>query len=170
MSDVELAAWFIYLNRTGFNGLYRVNRRNQFNVPFGSYANPKICDSDGLRACSAALCGKSVEIKIADFETVLHKVLAGDFVYFDPPYVPVSEYSNFTRYTSGMFGPEDQIRLRDLALSLKRRGVHVLLSNSSAPMVYELYGRDFQIHAVSANRFLSCKANGRGLVTEVIIC
>ncbi|WP_438005118.1 Dam family site-specific DNA-(adenine-N6)-methyltransferase [Sorangium sp. So ce321] len=168
MSDAELAAWFVYLNRTGFNGLYRVNKSNQFNVPFGSYANPKICDADALRTCSVAL-RMSAELKICDFEAAVCNARAGDFVYFDPPYVPISEYSNFTRYTADTFGSDDQQRLRDVALRLKRIGVNVLLSNSSAPAVYELYSQGFEICAVNAKRALNCKADRRGAVAELII-
>jgi len=168
MTDAELAAWFIYLNRTGFNGLYRVNRQNQFNVPFGRYENPTICDATGLRACSAVL-RRSVKIQVSDFEVAVAGAHEGDLVYFDPPYVPVSEHSNFTRYTSDTFGAGDQRRLRDVALGLKRRGVKVLLSNSSAPAVFDLYAKNFEIHSVGARRALNCKGDRRGEVTEVII-
>lgn len=110
-SDVELAAWLIYLNRTCFNGLYRVNRDNIFNVPFGRYANPTICDEANLRACSEAL--KGVAILHDPFETVLERAVAGDFVYFDPPYLPISATSSFTGYSPDGFGPDDHRRLRD---------------------------------------------------------
>ena len=168
MTDAEVAAWFIYLNRTAFNGLYRVNRQNQFNVPFGRYENPTICDAAGLRACSSAL-RRSARLRVGDFEAAVADAREGDFVYFDPPYVPVSEYSNFTRYTSGNFGAEDQLRLRDVALALKRRKVHVVLSNSSAPAVFDLYARDFEVHPVGARRALNSKGDRRGEVVEVII-
>jgi DNA adenine methylase len=168
MSDAEVAAWFIYLNRTGFNGLYRVNQQNQFNVPFGKYDNPTICDAAGLRACSLLL-RRSAQIQVGDFEVAVGAAKEGDLVYFDPPYVPVSEHSNFTRYTSDSFRGEDQRRLRDLALALKQRGVHVLLSNSSAPAVLDLYAKDFEVHFVGAKRMLNCKGDRRGEVTEAII-
>jgi DNA adenine methylase len=167
-SDAEVAAWFIYLNHTAFNGLYRVNRQNQFNVPFGKYENPTICDADVLRACSAVL-RSSATIRVADFEAVVEDARAGDLVYFDPPYIPVSQHSNFTRYTSAPFGPEEQRRLRDVALLLKRRGVSVLLSNSSTPIIFDLYGQDFEIHPVSARRAVNSKGDRRGDVAEVII-
>src|SRR5258706_11412152 len=136
-SDAEVAAWFIYLNKTGFNGLYRVNRDNRFNVPFARYASPNICDEPTLRACSAALAG--TELLVEDFAKVVAKAKRGDFVYFHPPYVPLSVTSSFTSYTSVGFGEAEQKRLRDTALKLKKRGVRVLLSNSSSPMVRELY-------------------------------
>jgi DNA adenine methylase len=168
LSDEEVAAWFIYLNRTGFNGLYRVNRRNEFNVPFGKYANPKICDPVLLRACHEVLRA-SAKILHADFAAAVDTAQAGDLVYFDPPYLPVSAYSDFTRYTSTPFGLHEQTRLRDTALALKRRGVSVLLSNSSAPAVYELYGRGFEIVEVPARRAVNSRGDRRGPISEVII-
>jgi len=166
-SDAEVAAWLIYLNKIGFNGLYRVNRQNRFNVPFGRHKNPTICDEPTLRACSRALAG--VELQVADFEQVAERAEAGDLVYFDPPYVPLSVTSSFTRYTSDGFDVGDQVRLRDLALRLKRRGVHVLLSNSSADYVRELYQQDFELIEVSATRQVNSKASGRGAITELVI-
>ncbi|MDI1449022.1 DNA adenine methylase [Polyangium sp. 6x1] len=166
-TDVEVAAWFIYLNRTGFNGLYRVNRQNQYNVPFGDYQNPTICDAENLRACSRAL--KHASIRVASFEDVAARARAGDFVYFDPPYVPLSASSSFTSYTSGGFGMREQQRLRDVARELKERGVRVLLSNSSAPEVYSLYGDGFELAAVGASRAINCKGAGRGRIQELII-
>ena len=166
-SDAELAAWFVYLNKTGFNGLYRVNRSNRFNVPFGRYTNPNICDERTLRACSAAL--RSVTIELADFEKVAAGAKRGDFVYFDPPYVPLSVTSSFTSYTSDGFGVAEQVRLRDVALKLKQRGVHVLLSNSSAPLVHELYEKDFAVTEVAATRAVNSKAAGRGAIVELVM-
>jgi DNA adenine methylase len=166
-SDAEVAAWFIYLNKTGFNGLYRVNRDNKFNVPFGRYTNPGICDEATLRACSAALRG--TELLVADFDLVAAKAEAGDFVYFDPPYVPLSATSSFTSYTSHGFGPSEQIRLRDVAKELKNRGVRVLLSNSSARFVHDLYADGFELVRVSATRFVNSNAAGRGPIVELLI-
>jgi DNA adenine methylase len=166
-TDAEVAAWFIYLNKVGFNGLYRVNRRNRFNVPFGRHKNPTICDDTTLRACSAALA--HAEIQVADFAAAVAGAEAGDLVYFDPPYVPLSVTSSFTSYTSDGFGLDAQVRLRDLALALKQRGVHVLLSNSSAEFVRDLYGPSFETNEVSATRLVNSKVNGRGAVTELVI-
>jgi DNA adenine methylase len=166
-SDAEVAAWFIYLNRTGYNGLYRVNSRNQFNVPFGRYKNPTICDEANLCACASALAG--TELLVADFEVAVAHAKRGDFVYFDPPYVPLSATSSFTSYTSQGFGPDEQRRLHDVARALKRRGVHVLLSNSSAPLVRDLYSDGFELVEVAATRTINSKATGRGAITELII-
>jgi DNA adenine methylase len=164
--DAEVAAWFIYLNRTGYNGLYRVNSRNGFNVPFGDYKNPTICDADTLRACSRVLRGARLEVK--DFGTVLDRANPGDFVYFDPPYIPLTATSRFTDYTSEGFSDAEQVRLRDVALELKKRGVSVLLSNSSAQRVYDLYSK-FRCVEVDARRSVNCKPNGRGRIPELLI-
>jgi DNA adenine methylase len=166
-SDSEVAAWFVYLNKTGFNGLYRVNKDNRFNVPFGRYENPRICDVRALRACSLALA--KTELKVGDFERIAARAKRGDFVYFDPPYAPLSATSSFTSYTSKGFGIDEQTRLRDLARNLKKRGVHVLLSNSCAPSVRELYARGFQTIEVRATRMVNSKAGGRGAITELVI-
>ncbi len=166
-TDAEVAAWFIYLNRTGYNGLYRVNRKNRFNVPFGRYANPTVCDEPTLRACAGALAGK--RLVVDDFQAVADSAARGDFVYFDPPYAPLSATSSFTSYTSCGFGPQEQERLRDVALGLKKRGVHVLLSNSSATLVRDLYAKGFDVFEVSATRMVNSKGSGRGSVAELVI-
>jgi len=166
LDAVGTAARFIYLNKTCFNGLYRVNKSGAFNVPFGRYDNPTICDSDRLRACSQALHG--VPVFNTDFRFVAANAGIGDFVYFDPPYVPLSATSDFTSYTKEKFGPAEQTALRDLALDLKRRGVHVLLSNSSAAR--ELYsGGYFKIEEVQCRRSVNSKASGRGAIVELLI-
>jgi DNA adenine methylase len=166
-SDAEVASWFIYLNRTGFNGLYRVNRANRFNVPFGRYENPTICDVPTLRACSAAL--SNADLLFDDFAKATRKAETGDFVYFDPPYVPLSATSSFTSYTSNGFGPAEQERLRNVARDLKARGVSVLLSNSSVPFVRDLYADGFEVLEVSATRLVNSKASGRGAIAELVI-
>jgi DNA adenine methylase len=165
--DAAVAAWMIYLNKTGFNGLYRVNSRNMFNVPLGRYENPAICDEANLRACSRALQG--VDIAHRDFTTVLQHARKGHFVYFDPPYVPLSATSSFTGYTADGFGPSDQERLRDVARELKARGVHVLLSNSGAGFVREIYAEGFELQEVQASRQVNCNAKGRGKIKELLI-
>lgn len=165
--DAGVAAWMIYLNRCGFNGLYRVNRDNVFNVSFGAYESPTICDADNLRAVSAALQG--VELQIEDFGAVLDRAKEGDFVYFDPPYVPLSATSRFTGYTADGFGLDEQVRLRDLARALHVRGVHVLLSNSGAQLVQDLYAEGFAQTPIAALRAINCKAKGRGPVTELLL-
>jgi DNA adenine methylase len=167
-TEISLAAWMIYLNKTCFNGLWRVNRAGRFNAPFGRHDNPTICDADNLRVCSAVLHDR-VLIRHEGFEAVADRAKRGDLVYFDPPYVPVSATSNFTGYTSGGFGSADQERLRDVALALKRRGVHVLLSNSGTPAVADLYAGDFEVSEVAARRLINSKASNRGAVVEYVI-
>lgn len=166
-SDTHVAAWFIYLNKTAFNGLYRVNRANRFNVPFGDFKNPCICDEGNLRACSQALA--RAQVQSTDFSVVLERACPGDLVYFDPPYVPLSTSASFVSYTRSGFGLLEQRRLRDTALQLKRRGVTVILSNSAHPVVQELYAHHFQIHEVQATRAINSKSDRRGPVREFII-
>lgn len=165
-SDADVAAWMIYLNRTGYNGLYRVNSKNLFNVPFGCYVRPRICRPENLRACARALAG--AELSVGDFAAVLERARPGDFAYFDPPYVPLSATSSFRSYTRDGFDHAAQERLRDVARELKRRKVHVLLSNSSATLVRDLY-RGFDVREVSASRQVNSKASGRGKIVELLI-
>lgn len=165
-SDARLAAWFIYLNKTGFNGLYRVNRKNVVNVPFGRHAKPNICDEPTILSCSAALRG--AQVLNEDFELVLERAKAGDFVYLDPPYDPVSTTSYFTSYTVKGFGWPEQVRLHRVAQKLKKRGVSILLSNSDSPQLRELY-RDFSIESVLARRSVNSKLTARGAVGELLI-
>ncbi len=166
LSPVQRAGRFIYLNRTCYNGLYRVNSTGQFNVPFGKYKNPTICDADGLRAASHAL--RETEIIHADFEEVTARAGKRDFVYFDPPYQPLSKTSSFTAYTSEKFDEKEQERLANTFASLDRRGSFVMLSNSDTPLIRELY-RAFQIHEIQASRAINSKPEGRGKITELLI-
>ena len=166
LSLPERAARIIYLNKTCYNGLYRENRAGQFNVPFGRYKNPTICDEPNLRAVSAALQG--VDIARRRFDTVLDYAKEGDFVYFDPPYVPLSPTANFTTYDRAGFGPADQTQLRDVFAELARRGVRALLSNSDTPFVRELYA-GFRVEQLFAARAVNSRANGRGKVAEVVV-
>jgi DNA adenine methylase len=165
-AKAERAAMFIYLNKTCFNGLYRVNRRGEFNVPMGRYTNPTILDRDVLYAASSALA--SAEIKCASFESLLEYARPGDFVYLDPPYEPVSRTANFTAYAQDGFSQEDQRRLRDVYRELDRRGSKLMLSNSDVPFIRELY-RGFRIDTVQAPRAVSCDASARGPVSEVVV-
>jgi DNA adenine methylase len=167
-SDVALAAWMIYLNKTGFNGLYRVNRQGRFNVPMGRYKNPAICDAANLRACAAALQG--VEILHEGFDAVLERATGGDFVYFDPPYVPASKTASFTSYTADGFTLDDQERLRDVARILKDSDVSIMLSNSDVPRVRKLYTPGFRKHTIQVSRAINCQSDKRGTVGELIIC
>ena len=162
------AARMIYLNKTGFNGLYRVNRQGRFNVPFGRNKSPRYCDPDNLRAVSAALQG--VDILCAPFETVLEWARPGDLVYFDPPYAPLSPTAGFTAYQAHGFSPADQARLRDVCAELARRGVYVMLSNSDTELIRSLYeSAPFVLHRVQATRAINSDASRRGKITELII-
>jgi DNA adenine methylase len=166
-SDVALAAWLIFLNKAGFNGLWRVNANGKFNVPPGRFVRaPAILDAANLRACSTAL--SAVTLVQGDFERGC-AAQPGDFVYFDPPYWPVSETSDFTTYSKGGFSAEDQERLRDVALALKKRGVHVLLSNADVAPVRKLYRRGFSLRRVKARRAINSQVKKRGHVDELLI-
>ena len=165
LSDIERASRFIYLNRTCFNGLYRVNSQGQFNVPFGNYSNPRIIDENNLRNCSELL--KNTEIKVADFSEILTKVQKSDFVYFDPPYVPLDDTSSFTSYTKAGFDIDMQFKLRDVCDELDSMGVKFMLSNSDTKLVNELYS-NYEIKKVFASRAVNANADGRGKITEVL--
>lgn len=166
LSPVERAARTIFMNRVGYNGLYRVNASGLFNVPFGRYAKPKICDVDTLRAASKALA--RADLAVADFEEALEDVRPGDVVYLDPPYVPVSKTANFTAYAQNPFGEEEHARLARVFAQLVDRGAVVLLSNSDTKLSRELY-RGFKIDTVEATRAINSKSDRRGVVTEVLV-
>ncbi|CYV57320.1 DNA adenine methylase [Streptococcus suis] len=168
MTDVERAARIMYMLRVNFNGLYRVNSKNQFNVPYGRYKNPKIVDSDLILSISQYLNKNNIEILTGDFEKAVEDVGAGDFVYFDPPYIPLSETSAFTSYTHEGFSYEEQVRLRDVFRKLDKKGAYVMLSNSSSPLVEELY-KGFNIHKVEATRTNGAKVSSRGKISEFIV-
>lgn len=176
-SDVEAAVWFVYLNKTGFNGLYRVNKKGFNNVPPGKFKSPPtICDEPNLRACSdilnkrAADGSRAIRVLVQPFEDVLLVAKQGDLVYLDPPYPPLTETADFTAYTEFGFKWSDQERVRDVALELKKRGAFVVLSNSDQERVRELYAGDrFSIDSVEASRAINSKAGGRGPVGELII-
>lgn len=165
--DAALAAWYIYLNKTCFNGLYRVNKSGFFNVPFGYYANPNICDEDNLFAVSRAL--KKAKLCIASFEKGFAAAKTGDFLYADPPYLPLSETSNFTSYTKEGFGWEEHVRLYECALEAKKRGVKLLLSNSGHPAIRELYEAAFTVDEVQAARNINADGKGRKRIVEFLI-
>lgn len=169
LSDIEIASRFIFLNRTCFNGMYRVNSSGQFNVPFGKYSNPLICDEDNLRKVSKAL--QNVEIKHQDYKEVLMKAREGDFVYFDPPYYPVSRTASFTSYTNEAFLEKEQIELRDTFAELHKRGCYLMLSNSDTPFINKIYGevKGARITKVSAGRAINSNASKRGKITEVLV-
>jgi DNA adenine methylase len=165
-SDVQKASRLIFLNKCCFNGLYRVNSKGEFNVPFGRYKSPKFLDAENLAACHQRL--QSATIQVRSFLAVEDVVQSGDFVYFDPPYAPLSETSNFTSYSEVGFGKEQQIQLRDLCQRLAQRGIHFMVSNSSAPLILDLY-QTFQVDPVFARRSVNSLSTKRGKVTEVII-
>jgi len=166
LSSVQRAARFIYLNKTCFNGLYRVNSKGQFNVPFGHYSSPNFLDIENLNACSLAL--KNTTISCESFTSVLSYAEYGDFVYFDPPYIPDGISSTFTQYTKDGFGMIEQQELLDVCHLLDARGVKWMLSNSSAPIVYTMYEK-FNIDTVEVNRSVGASAESRRKVNEVIV-
>ncbi len=165
-SAVKKAARFIYLNRTCYNGLYRVNSKGFFNVPYGFYKNPKIVDKDTLRACSELL--KDTEIVHGSFWLVLDKVGANDFVYFDPPYYPLNATSSFTSYTKDGFDQDMQFELKELCDRVDKKGVYFMVSNSHTPFITDLY-RQYNVYTADAIRAINCKAEKRGRIKEVII-
>lgn len=167
LGPVEKAGRFILLNKAGFNGLYRVNRSGGFNVPWGQKVKVTTFDEANIRACSSVL-ERWAEIRQGDFVDACEGALAGDCVYFDPPYVPLTPTSDFTSYTSDKFSLNDQQRLAVLFEQLAERGVHVVLSNSDTPVVRALYA-GWEIHVVKARRNINSKGEGRGAVDEVIV-
>ena len=165
---VERAARIIYLNRTCYNGLYRENSKGQFNVPFGRYTNPRICDEDNLRAVSQAL--RRAEIQTRHFETVLDRTQPGDLVYFDPPYHPLSKTASFTAYAKGGFDEDAQRRLALVFAELRAKGVKALLSNSKTPFIEQLYRRDgYTVREVFATRAVNSRADRRGKISELLV-
>lgn len=170
LSDVERAALLIYLNKTGFNGLYRVNASGEFNVPFGRYDDPKIFTAENLRSAACQL-KRAQSIEVRDFASVLERARAGDFVYFDPPYVPLSRSAYFTSYTKAGFGEREQRRLAEVFQELASRGVSVMLSNHDTPIVRELYaGYAGTTHRLQLKRFINAKIARRSTkVDELVI-
>lgn len=170
LSSAKRAARILYLNKTCFNGLFRVNRKGFFNVPFGKYKNPNIVNEDVLRAVHSYLHANDVQILEADFAEVAARAKAEDFVYFDPPYDPVSGTASFTSYSLDGFGKEEQLRLRDLCVELDQKGVPFLLSNSATDFILEIYAeKGFIIEKVSASRTINSVASKRGKVDEVLV-
>ena len=169
LSEIEIASRFIYLNRTCFNGMYRVNSKGQFNVPFGRYKNPLICDDINLRRVSSAL--QNTRITHQDYKQILSEAKKGDFLYLDPPYYPVSKTSSFTSYTAQSFLEKEQIELRDTIKELSKRGCLIMLSNSDTPFINEIYSgiKNIKINKILAGRSINSKASGRGKITEVLI-
>ena len=166
LSQLHRASRFIYLNRTGFNGMYRVNRKGEFNIPFGRYKSPNIVNRDGIFAASEALQG--AHLVHQSYQQALAETQAGDFVYLDPPYMPVSSTAHFTSYAKGGFGFEEQRALADACRQLDERGVYFLASNSFMPEICELY-RGFSQKKVSARRSINSVGSARQAVAEILI-
>lgn len=169
MTNLEIASRFIYLNKTAFNGMYRVNKSGNFNVPYGKYSNPTICDEENLRRVSKNL--KNVTIAHSDYKIVLKKAKKGDFIYFDPPYYPINKTSSFTSYTSEEFLEKEQIELRDTFKKLHLRGCYVMLSNSDTPFVDGIYKeiKDVTINKIQASRVINSDATKRGKISEIVV-
>lgn len=174
--SIEMAALMIYLNRTGYNGLFRVNASGEFNVPPGRYEKPRIVDRAGLAFAAAMFSADNVRLEHSPYQHVLLRAQPGDFVYFDPPYAPLSRTANFRSYTGRLFEDHDQQALQQVMITLAQRGVHVLLSNSTAPVVSALYEGNAQADAVGlaawrfpARRSVNSNARGRGSVEELVV-
>lgn len=170
MGDTWVASRLMYMLRVNFNGMYRVNSKGQFNVPYGKYVNPRIVDVENLTAVSKYLNNNDVTIVSGDFEQAVSNAEEGDFVYFDPPYIPLDVTSSFTAYTMNGFNYDEQVRLRDLFVKLTAKGVKCMLSNSSAELTYDLYnGYDFKIQEVDAIRAINSNGAKRGAIKELLI-
>src|SRR3989339_215904 len=160
----ERAARIIYLNKTCYNGLYRVNSNGKFNVPFGGYKNPLICDIDNLEAVHMAL--RSIEIISGDFNKCLEYIQPNDFIYLDPPYQPISRTSSFTSYTKDSFNEKEQERLANIIKELDKKKCKIMLSNSYNPFIKKLY-KNFRIEYVKARRSINCNGFERGEINEL---
>lgn len=164
---VDKAARIIYLNKTCYNGLFRVNSAGQINVPYGRYKHPNIVNEPGIRALSTYL-HNDIDIRCGDFAAALQDLPVGSFVYLDPPYMPISATSAFTGYTEGGFDYDEQVRLRDECAKLREQGIAFLQSNSDCEAIRDLY-EGFTIKVVKAKRAINSKGDGRGAVNEVLI-
>ena len=168
LTNVQRASRIIYLNKTCYNGLYRVNNAGEFNSPFGKYKNPNIVNAPVIKAVSKFLNTSNIQILNGDYEECLNSIPVNSFVYLDPPYHPISESSNFTGYIQGGWTEEDQIRLRDVCNSLNERGIKFLLSNSSVDFIKEIYS-EYYIHIVKATRAINSDSTKRGQIDELLI-
>lgn len=169
LTKVQRASRFIFLNKTCFNGLYRENKSGQFNAPFGRYVNPTITDKENLLAIGEYLNKADIEIYCGGYQSILDKVVAGDFVYFDPPYAPLTRTASFASYVKGGFGLQDQAELADVFTELTHNNVKVMLSNSNTEIIHSLYqGRNIQ--TIHASRSINCKGGKRGKeANEVLV-
>lgn len=164
--DLERAAWLVYLNRTCYNGLFRTNQAGKFNVPVGRYESPRVADAARILAASDALAG--ADLRHAPFGELLANAEKNDFVYLDPPYVPLSATSSFSAYAEGSFGPAAQAELAECFHEMDRRGCLLALSNSDTPLVRKLYA-GFEITAIEAPRSISARGSARGSAPEVLV-
>ncbi len=168
LSEIKKAARILYLNKTCFNGLFRVNNSGEFNSPFGNYKNPNIVNAPTLRAVSAYLNSANIQLSSGDYSEILANLPKGSFVYLDPPYDPVSNTANFTGYIRGGFTRDDQIRLRECCDELDRRGIKFMLSNSATEFIFEQYS-SYNINIVKAKRNINSNGAKRGEVDEVVV-
>lgn len=168
LNDIERASRIIYLNKTCYNGLYRVNSAGEFNSPFGKYKNPNIINEPVIRAVSKYLNSANIKIFNKDYQEILKDIPGNSFVYLDPPYHPISKSSNFTGYIQGGWNEKDQIRLRNVCDDLTKRGIRFLLSNSASDFIREIYS-DYNINIVQANRAINSDSSKRGQINEFLI-
>ncbi|HHV29573.1 MAG TPA: DNA adenine methylase [Clostridium sp.] len=168
LSPVERASRVIYLNKTCFNGLFRVNRAGQFNTPFGNYKNPNIVNEETLRAVSEYFNKANISFYNKDYAEVLKAARKGAFVYLDPPYDPVSDTSSFTGYDKSGFNKEEQFRLKHTCDTLNKKGISFLLSNSATDFIFELY-KDYKIEVIKAKRVINSRPDKRGEIDEVLV-
>lgn len=168
LTDVERAARLIYLNKVCFNGLYRVNSSGFFNTPYGEYDNPTIFDEANIEEVHHYLKANDIKILNGDFVTAVSDAAPGDFVYFDPPYAPLSATANFTSYSLNGFSADDQRRLKALCDDLNNKGIKFLLSNSNCEFIHDLY-KDYEIELVDAKRAINCNGSRRGSIKEVLV-
>ena len=166
LTNIEKAGRFIYLNKTCYNGLYRTNSKGQFNAPYGFYKNPNIIDEQNLKICSELL--KETEIGLSDFSNIENKIKTRDFVYFDPPYIPINKTSSFTKYYKDDFNTGSQIKLKELCDRLNKKNIYFMLSNSYNETALNLY-KEYNIKKINAIRAINCKADKRGTINELII-
>lgn len=167
-TDIQRAARLMYMLRVDFNGMYRVNSKGQFNVPYGKYKNPKIVNDDNIYKLSEYFNSSNIKMMYGDFEKSVNNAKAGDLVYFDPPYIPLTKTSSFTSYTANNFNLEDQKRLANTFFNLSKKGVNVMLSNSDTELTRKLYDKA-NIHEVRANRAINSNGSKRGKISELII-
>lgn len=168
LSPIKRASRILYLNKTCYNGLYRVNNAGEFNAPFGSYKNPNIVNAVTLRAVNQYLNAADIRISSTDYANVLDSIPKSTFVYLDPPYFPISETANFTGYTKSGFGKDEQIRLKECCDILNKRGIKFMLSNSAAEFIIDLYA-DYSVSVIQAKRMINSVSTKRGEVAEVVV-